>query len=377
MSAEPIGFEIAEKDGGQVLVATGDWTVWTIPAVEDALRALADAAGPVRALDASRLGAIDTAGALALDLALRPDPAASPAYAVTGGHETAGRLLGEVQRFRAPCEAEPARLAPHLALLDDIGRGMAGLGVELLGTLDFVGRTVVATGRSLIAPRRIRWVQVFAVAEQAGLNAVPIVATLSFFIGAVVAYMGANILAQFGASVFTVELVGISVLREFGVLITAIILAGRSDSAFTAQIGAMRMQQEVDALDVLGLDPMEVLVVPRVLALLIMTPVLTLVAMLAGLVGGGLVTWSSIDVSPAMFLFRLQEFVGFENFWPGMLKAPVFALIIAVIGCRHGLSVEGDVLSLGRRTTTAVVQAIFMVIVVDAVFAMIYLELDV
>lgn len=376
MSAEPIGFDIAEKDGARILAARGDWTVWTIPAVEEALRALAEASDRVAALDASKVGAIDTAGALALDLALRPVPLGD-GYVVTGGHETAGRVLSEVQRFRTPCEAAPLRLAPHLALLDAVGRGVVSMGAEVLGTLDFVGRTVAATGRSLVSPHRIRWVQVFAVAEQAGLNALPIVATLSFFIGAVVAYMGANILAQFGASVFTVELVGISVLREFAVLITAIILAGRSDSAFTAQIGAMRMQQEVDALDVLGLDPMDVLVVPRVLALLVMTPILSFVAMLAGLVGGGIVTWTSIDVSPAMFLFRLQEFVGFENFWPGMLKAPVFALIIAIIGCRQGLSVEGDVLSLGRRTTTAVVQAIFMVIVVDAIFAMIYLEVDV
>jgi phospholipid/cholesterol/gamma-HCH transport system permease protein len=199
---------------------------------------------------------------------------------------------------------------------------------------------------------------------------------LSFFIGAVVAFLGAGILETFGATIFTVELVGFSVMREFGALITAIILAGRSASAFTAQIGSMKMTQEIDAMRVIGLEPMGMLVVPRVLALMAMAPLLTFLAVLAGLGGGMLVSVLQLDISPQLFLSRLQENVGLQYFWAGLVKAPVFAALIAVIGCRKGLEVGSDVISLGRNTTSAVVQSIFMVIVVNAVFAMIYLELD-
>jgi len=190
--------------------------------------------------------------------------------------------------------------------------------------------------------------------------------------------MGANLLASFGAQIFMVELVGFSVLREFAVLITAIMLAGRSDSAFTAQIGAMRMRQEIDAMTVIGLETFETLVVPRALACLISAPILTFLAMLSGLFGGMLVAWfGPTDVSPILFVGRLQDSVPIQHFWVGMIKAPFFALIIAVVGCRQGLAVTGSVDSLGSRTTTSVVQAIFAVITIDAMFAMLFLQLGV
>jgi phospholipid/cholesterol/gamma-HCH transport system permease protein len=189
--------------------------------------------------------------------------------------------------------------------------------------------------------------------------------------------MGRKILSDFGASIFTVELVGFSVLREFGVLITAIILAGRSDSSFTAQIGSMKMTQEIDAMRTLGLDPIDMLVVPRVIALLVMFPILTFLAMVAGLAGGGLVIITMMDLSPTLFLTRLQQNVGIEQFWAGMAKAPAFAFVIAIIGCRQGLNVKNDVISLGKNTTASVVQALFMVIILEAVFALIYMELDI
>jgi phospholipid/cholesterol/gamma-HCH transport system permease protein len=174
-----------------------------------------------------------------------------------------------------------------------------------------------------------------------------------------------------------VELVGIGMLREFGVVITAILLAGRTDSAFTAQIGAMKMRQEIDAMRTIGLDPMEALVAPRLIALLVMTPLLTFAATIAGIAGGLIAAWSSMGISPVMFVRRFQEVVPEQHFWVGIVKAPVFAIVIALVGCRQGMLVEGDVVSLGRRTTSAVVQSIFLVIALDALFAIIYYQLNV
>jgi phospholipid/cholesterol/gamma-HCH transport system permease protein len=262
-------------------------------------------------------------------------------------------------------------------LLERVGRGMTQVYEESIDTIGFFGETVVACGRAIAKPSRVRWLPTFAVAESAGLNAVPIVMTLSFFIGAVIAFLGKTILQDFGASVFTIELVGFAILREFGVLITAIILAGRSDSSFTAQIGSMKMTQEIDAMRILGMSPMEMLVVPRVIALLVMFPILTFLAMIAGIAGGAIVTMLTLDISPTLFFNRLNDNVGVDQFWAGMGKAPVFAFIIAIIGCRQGLNVENDVISLGQRTTASVVQALFMVIVVEAIFALIYMELGI
>jgi phospholipid/cholesterol/gamma-HCH transport system permease protein len=212
--------------------------------------------------------------------------------------------------------------------------------------------------------------------EHAGLNAMPIVMLLSFFIGLVVAYLGARILGDFGASVFTVELVAFSVMREFGVVITAVLLAGRTCSAFTAEIGAMKMRQEIDAMRVMGIDPMEALTAPRVIAMLVMTPILTFAAVMAGIFGGLLVAWGELGVSPTMFFNRISDAVPAQHFWVGMVKAPVFAFALAIVGCRHGLAVGGDVGSLGARVTASVVQAIFLVILLDALFALWFLEMD-
>jgi phospholipid/cholesterol/gamma-HCH transport system permease protein len=250
------------------------------------------------------------------------------------------------------------------------------VGDEIIELVSFFGETLAVLTRQVLNPRRIRWVSVVHTMEVAGLNAMPIIALLSFFIGLVVAYLGARILGDFGASVFTVELVAFSVMREFAVVITAVLLAGRTDSAFTAEIGAMKMRQEIDAMRVMEIDPMEALVVPRVMAMVVMMPILTFIAMMAGLFGGVLVCWAELDVSPAMFFTRISELVPAQHFWVGMSKSPVFALVLAVIGCKQGLSVGGDVASLGRCVTTSVVQSIFMVILLDAGFALWFLEMD-
>ena len=213
--------------------------------------------------------------------------------------------------------------------------------------------------------------------EDAGLDALPIVAFLSFFVGMVVAFIGATTLQTFALEIYTVELVGYSMLREFGVILTGIILAGRTNSSFTAQIGTMKMRQEIDAMRTLGLAPMEVLVAPRVFAMVLMTPILAFVATLSGIAGGMMVGWLSLDIQPSAFIQRIHENVPIDMFWVGMSKAPVFGLVVALIGCRQGLQVGGSVQSLGDHTTKSVVQALFSIIVIDAMFAIFYMEMGI
>jgi len=221
---------------------------------------------------------------------------------------------------------------------------------ELLG---FVGLMLVTMLQVLIGRKKLRVTATVFHMEQTGLDAVPIVALLSFLVGAVVAFLGATVLRDFGASIFTVELVSYSFLREFGVLLTAILLAGRSGSAFTAQIGSMKSREELDAIQALGLDAIELLVLPRLLALLVMLPVLTFIAMISGIIGGGLVGSMSLDITPGMFLGRLHEMTEMRHFWVGMAKAPVFAFLISAVGCLEGFKVEGSAESVGRHTTAS------------------------
>ncbi len=371
--------QIADEGGVTRIIPTGDWTVLTISAVARDLERLRRRGGGQKAgqavIDVSRLGRLDTAGALMLARAAAPG--AETSAKVEGAHDYAARLIHDAAAEYEPAPAERRGGGGLISFLERTGRGVEALLLEFYDTLAFFGRTMVAVGRLFTAPHKFRWTATVNVMEQAGLNALPIIGLLSFFIGAVVAYIGLNQLENFGASVFAVELVVISVLREFGVVITAVMLAGRSDSAFTAQIGAMRMQQEIDAMKVMGLDPYDVLVAPRLVAIVLMAPLMTFVAMMTGIFGGMLVLWSALGLQPGFFIARTYEMVDLIHFWAGLAKAPVFGVIIAVIGCRQGMNVGGDVESLGQRTTTSVVQAIFMVIVVDALFAMAYLELGI
>lgn len=365
-------FEVRSGAGRSVVALTGDWTA---TGLGDAAQRLQQAVGgrALTAVDLASLGRFDTAGAYALHACAWQDHAPEGFEA----RPEVRRLYDLVGRSVAATRiAAPPRL-PLRELLVRLGKATIGLFRESLELLDFVGRLFATLLRLAFQPWKLRWAPIFNQMDRAGLDAMPIVITLSFFIGAVVALIGANLLAQFGATVFIVELIGVAVLREFGVLITAILLAGRSASSFAAEIGSMRMNQEIDAMQVIGVDPYEALVAPRLIALLIMTPLLTLGAVLAGLVGGIAVSWSALSLSPVFFLDRIIVNVGLTQFLIGMVKAPVFAIVIAAIGCRQGLQVEGDVESLGFRVTTAVVQAIFAIIVIDAVFALIFLELNI
>lgn len=362
-------------DGRQVLLVAGDWTVWTVTEVEERLRNTRIA--PNAILDVSELERIDTSGAYLIDRAFGALDGVDDPIEMRGDHPTIERLMGKVRIASPAAPPDPLHPPGLIALFDRAGRGAVNAWHEFLGLLAFIGETMATLGRLIIHPRRIRWRSVVAIMEEVGLDALPIVCFLSFFIGLVIAFIGANLLAMFNASVFTVELVGIGMLREFGAVLTAILLAGRTDSAFTAQIGAMKMRQEIDAMRIIGLDPMEALVAPRLIALLIMAPLLTFAATIAGVGGGLIAAWGAMDISPQMFITRFQEVVPPIHFWVGLIKAPVFALVVAMVGCRQGMLVEGDVVSLGRRTTSSVVQAIFLVIALDAVFAIFYYQLNV
>lgn len=376
MTARSAAFDMTETDGARVLKLRGDWTVWSIAGVDEGLRALK--LGPEVKIDVADVGKMDVAGAFLIDRTIRGSAFAdgNTALNLIGATETMRRLLAAEREALV----EPPKPAPpppgYIQSLSNIGRAVHEFGEEALETLSFLGETLTAIGRLLRHPKRMRWPAMFRIMETAGLNALSIIALLSFFIGVVIAYLGARVLQDFGATIYTVELVAFSVFREFGVVITAVLLAGRTDSAFTAELGAMKMRQEIDALRVLGVDPMEALVVPRVLAMLLMTPVLTFVAVIAGLAGGMMVCSLALDVSPVLFVNRIHENVPPRHFWVGMMKAPVFAMVVALVGCRHGLEVGSDVSSLGQRVTASVVQAIFLVIVMDAIFALWFMELD-
>lgn len=376
---------VREHDGELEVGIKGDWTIHTIHLIENDVDALLDViktkniAPENVSIHINHLKDLDSAGAYMLceiikagqeDLIVNEET-------VFGEHPFARDFLKQMERFVEGGIEIPKKIDAVAKFKQHVIEGVEDFFRESVETLSFVGQTVSSLVLAFTNPKRVRWIPTISVAESAGLDAIPIVMVLTSFIGAVVAFMGAQTLESFGATVFTVDLVGISILREFAVLITAIILAGRSDSAFTAQIGSMKMTQEIDAMSIIGLDPMEMLVIPRVLALLIMTPIMVFFAMIAGLLGGAFVSVLTLDLSFTMFVSRLQEYVGDTHFWVGMSKAPVFAFIIAIIGCRQGLEVENDVISLGKHTTAAVVQAIFMVIVVDAIFAIVFNELEI
>lgn len=366
------------EDGKVIVEPRGDWIVETIGRFDSALKRIEEGYEPGDIIiDLTSLKRIDTSGAYLLGRTLSRcgDPDGDWHY--IGDHGPARRLMADMRKRLASCPPADEDAGGLVAVMARIGRGLEGAWSETVDTFAFFGRTVTTFSSIALIPARLRLTATVHLMETTGVNALPIIAVLSFFIGAVVAFMGANLLGAQGFSVFTVELVGYAVLREFGVVITAILLAGRSDSAFTAAIGSMKMQQEIDAMKVMGLDPFEVLVIPRVVACTIMAPLLTFAAMLAGLIGGALVSWATLDISPTFFITRMQEVVGYSHFLVGLSKAPIFGLVIAVIGCRHGLQVGGDVESLGSRVTTSVVQSIFAVIVIDALFALLYLELDI
>ncbi|HEX4710029.1 ABC transporter permease [Phenylobacterium sp.] len=374
---KPAEFSVQAAAGERpTVVLSGDWTANNLGDAPVGLAEAVKARGDIAA-DIRKVRRLDTAGAYALVRALGHDYDLKSVLARPES-ERLLELVGHAVHVE-PMKIQPPRGFHELTLR--IGKGVMNIGYEWVDTLAFLGHLLVVVVRTLgflfTNPKRVRWAAIFSLAERAGLDAIPIVAVTSFFIGAVVGLLGANMLRQFGAEVFAVELIGIAVLREFNIIITAVLLAGRSASSFAAELGSMKMNQEIDAMQVMGVDPFEALVLPRFLALLLTIPLLTFVATLAGLFGGLVVVWSVLSLGPTFFLQRIVDNVGAVHFWVGMSKAPVMAMVIAGIGCRQGLEVGGDVESLGRRVTAAVVHAIFAIIMIDAAFALMFMKLNV
>ena len=361
-----------------LLRITGDWTLAhyaDLKKLSDTLDGQYDAGARI---DLNGLGALDTAGASLLVELLGPTRIEQSAEQSDCSLSAADRaLLKTVYRslndFCVPDKAPEE--ATGIQVLARIGRAVDKVWIDSKQLLGFIGLILETLARGIFRPKRWRITPMVAHIEQTGLDAAPIVALLTFLVGAVVAFLGATVLKSFGATIFTVDLVAFSFLREFGVLLTAILIAGRTASAFTAQIGSMKANEEIDAIRTLGLDPMDLLVLPRVLALLISLPLLTFMAMMAGILGGAVVCVVSLGISPDMFISLLHSDIGVQHFLVGMVKAPFFAFLIAAVGCLEGFKVSGSAESVGAHTTSSVVQSIFIVIVLDAVAALFFMEM--
>ena len=352
----------------------GSWTLAHYSALTKQLRSAAAGSQAPQQLDASDLQALDTAGAallidqLGIDAVRRLLPEAT---ALSPERQALLWAVLEAMDQEAPKAEPPARWTDGIARL---GESMLSGWQQFVMLLGFMGLTLSTLFSTLFIPKRWRVTALVAQIQQCGLNAVPIVALLTFLVGAVVAFLGATVLENFGATIYTVDLVAYSFLREFGVLLSAILLAGRTASAFTAQLGAMKVNEELDALRTQGLDPMELLVLPRILALVITLPLLTFIGMASGLLGGALVCLLALDISLAQYVIILQK-VPVQHLLVGLGKAPIFAFLIALIGCLEGFKVEGSAQSVGEHTTSSVVQSIFVVILLDAIAALFLMEM--
>lgn len=361
-------------DGKRVLHFAGRMTVARVNEVARTLRGLTPDSQPL-IIDLSAVTRMDTTGAWLVYRLIRDWTKAGIHATVEGADEDALRLIKQVGANDRPVKIRPDRTNPVVARLGQMGGYVIGA-METFGAfLAFLGDALIVIARTIGTRRKFRWPAIIRQMEVVGVNALAIVGLMSFLVGIVVAQQGAVQLRQFGAEVFTINLVGRSVTRELGVLMTAIMVAGRSGSAFAAQIGSMKLAEEVDALRTIGLSPTEVLTLPRVIATALVMPLLAFYASILAILGGGLFTWYSLAIPPATFVQRLQEVVPITDLWIALIKAPVFGLIIAVTGCYQGMQVTGNAESVGQRTTAAVVQSIFLVIVLDAFFAVFFTAL--
>ena len=359
----------ADAGDDALLRLAGCWTLDHAAAIGQALREAPDS---ITAIDATAVDRLDSLGVLQLLRYAKRRELDYQDFRFREDHRALVTAIEDIHDERPKSRREYG----FAAALARLGHAVHDNGREVVALVSFLGETLFKLGRTIVDPRRFRLTSTVHHMEQVGLDAVPLVALLSFLVGAVIAFLGAQILVDFGATIFVVELVSIAFMREFGVLLTAILLAGRTASAFTAQIGAMVSREEVDAIRTLGLDPVELLVIPRVIALLVMLPLLTFIAMVAGLLGGLSVGAFSLDIPPQAYLARMHQEMELRHFLIGMSKAPLFAMVIGLIGCLEGMQVKGTAASVGERTTSAVVQTISLVIVFDAFAAIWFMYMD-
>jgi phospholipid/cholesterol/gamma-HCH transport system permease protein len=349
----------------------GRWTIENAQAIDDAMAATIAAVGRGAVLDCTGLVGLDTTGAVLIRrFAAKIDEAG--AAVLTGVSAEYKDLLEVISCCPPPAATEPELLPWYIAPVVEVGDAFLKATASLGRLLGFLGLVLTRLFGTLMAPGRIRLVPMVHQIEAVGLKAMGIVGLITFLIGAVMVNQGAIQLAKFGADVFVIDLLGITLLREMGVLLTAIIIAGRSGSAFAAQIGSMKLNEEVDAMRTLGMNPIDVLVLPRLLALMICMPLLTFYADVMGVAGGVAMAWAQLDIAPANFLVYFRDVVSFDHFMVGIIKAPFFAAVIASCGCYQGLRVAGSADNLGARTTKSVVQSIFLVILLDALFAIFF-----
>jgi len=351
------------EDGGK-LRFTGDLLLARLDDLPGRLDAYPNAIGEV---DLSGIGRMDTIGAWVVHRFAKKQGAR-----ITGLKPEHQHLLDQVGIADQPVSTRPVYVSPFNRVLGEVGEAVVMSGRTLLGLLGFLGATVLAFISVIRHPRRFRFNATVQRFEVVGVSALGIIGLMSFLIGIVIAQQGAVQLRQFGAEVFTINLIGRITLRELGVLMTAIMVAGRSGSAFAAQLGTMKLTEEVDAMRTIGVSPMEALVLPRTIAAVMLMPLLGFYSSLIAIIGGGLLCWWQLEIPPVTYVARLREVVPITDLYVGLIKAPVFGAIIAIAGCFQGMQVEGDAEQVGTRTTAAVVQAIFLVIVLDAFFAVFF-----
>jgi phospholipid/cholesterol/gamma-HCH transport system permease protein len=368
------GFRVELKGTTFRLVASGAWTVAEAAKIDIALKRLRVPIPPTPEftgeMDIAGIAEIDTAGALLLQRTAAAWEKGGLRTRYAGATESFRILIEEVHR-RGNTERPTVEKRDSLKqLLEDGTKAITGAGRDAILLTSFLGEVTAALGRMIRQPWRFRMTSFVHHLDHAGLRAVPIIALICLLIGAVVMQQGVVQLKPFGAEPFAVNMVAILALREVGILLTAIMVAGRSGSAFTAEIGSMKMREEIDAMRTLGIDPMDTLVIPRVLALVVALPLLTFLGDIMGLIGGGVMAMAVLGLDASTYIDKLHDAVNFQHFMAGMIKAPFAALIIGLVGCLEGLKVEGSAESLGTHVTSAVVKAIFLVIILDAIFAM-------
>jgi phospholipid/cholesterol/gamma-HCH transport system permease protein len=352
----------------------GSWTAVnaaTLERLSDDVAPQLDSAGHVR-IDLTGVRELDTLGAWLLEKMSRRAISADHRTDVVGIADNYTGLIEEVRQVNRRTPVQAPALNPIVARLGDIGRGTIGASEDVTAFLQMLGSLCIAVLGVLRRPRSLRLTSLTYQLYRVGWQAIPIVVLITFLIGAIIAQQGIFHFRKFGADSYVVDMVGILVLRELGVLIVAIMVAGRSGSAYTAELGSMKMREEIDALSTMGLDPVEVLMLPRILALIGALPILSFIGSMAALYGGGLVAWFYGGMGPAIFIARLHDAVSVTHFEVGIIKAPFMALVIGIVACSEGLRVKGSAESLGKQTTTSVVKSIFLVIVLDGLFAVFF-----
>jgi phospholipid/cholesterol/gamma-HCH transport system permease protein len=364
MTQVPDFVEVHGPDNGNILQFSGTMTVAHVAALD---KRLARFDGSANMIDISGITKIDTVGAWLIFRTARDMQAT-----VTGASSEARRLIEQVSSGDHEAPIKPNAPFPLIRILNELGGAVVHSASGALKFMGFVGQVVISLFAVIFHPSRIRVNAIVQGFEMIGVRALAIVGLMSFLIGIVIAQQGAVQLRQFGAEVFTVNLIGRLTFRELGVLMTAIMIAGRSGSAFAAQIGTMKITEEIDAMRTIGVSPVEALVLPRVLSTILMMPLLAFYSCIIAVIGGGLLCWAVLEIPPATYVERLRDVTPMTDFYVAMIKAPVFGAIIAIAGCFQGMQVENNAEEVGLKTTAAVVQAIFLVIVLDAFFAVFF-----